>query len=147
MSPSVVRAPLAMMLASALVAGCSSSEDAAREAPQKSPTPAPSAPNIAANPLPTKLANDPGIRDNIVQTKCDAVPGGWGAKGTAKNPGTKTVTYKIVVYFTTTKATTLDFAQTLVKVPPGKTVPWSATKHFEAKQQMLCPMPGISVET
>ncbi|MGJ6967616.1 hypothetical protein ACSDR0_37420 [Streptosporangium sp. G11] len=112
---------------------------------EKPPTPTPAARATGTNSLPAKLANDPGIRKNIVQTGCASVPGGWGARGTAKNPEDKAVTYKIVVYFTTTRATTLDYAQALVKVPPGKTVGWSATKHFDAERQMLCPMPGISI--
>ncbi|GII59517.1 hypothetical protein Pth03_79060 [Planotetraspora thailandica] len=141
----MVKASVLVILASALAAGCSSGGDATGNTPEKSPTSAPAAENIAAKALPKKITNDPDIRGNIVQTACAAVPGGWGAKGTATNPGAKPITYKIVVYFTTTKATTLDYAQTLVKVPAGKTVDWSATKHFEAKQQLLCPMPGISV--
>jgi hypothetical protein len=48
------------------------------------------APN--ANPVLTKIANQPGARKNDVQTKCAAVPGGWGAEGTATNPGKKEVT-------------------------------------------------------
>ncbi|GII81978.1 hypothetical protein Sru01_69600 [Sphaerisporangium rufum] len=141
---------LALMApAAALAAGCSSGGDPVPPAAAISqqtpapPTPAPSGGH--AHSLPTKIQNDPSVRKNVVQTKCAAVPGGWGAKGTATNPGEKPVTYKIVVHFTTTKATALDFAQTLVKVPPGKTVHWSAKKEFPAEKQMLCPMPGISV--
>ncbi|MGH3381795.1 MAG: hypothetical protein ACRDP6_44420 [Actinoallomurus sp.] len=103
-----------------------------------------SAPAPAVNPLPTRIANQPDVRKNVVQTKCAAVPGGWSASGTATNPGKKDVTYKIVVHFTTTKATTLDYAQVLVPVKPGKTVPWTAKKQFHAQKKMLCPMPGIS---
>jgi hypothetical protein len=49
------------------------------------------------------------------------------------------------VHFTTSKATALDYAQVLVPVQPGKTVPWEAKKQFHADGKMLCPMPGISV--
>jgi hypothetical protein len=86
-----------------------------------------------------------GVRKNVVQTKCAAMPDGWAAEGTATNPGKEPVTYKIVVHFTTTKATTLDYAQVLVPVQPGKTVPWTAKKQFQAQKKMLCPMPGIGV--
>lgn len=103
-----------------------------------------SAATPVANPVPTKVANEPSVRKNVVQTKCAAVPGGWAAEGTATNPGKKPVTYKIVVHFTTTKATTLDYAQVSVPVAPGKTVPWTAKKQFQAQKKMLCPMPGIS---
>ncbi|MFF3443386.1 hypothetical protein [Streptosporangium sp. NPDC002721] len=110
-----------------------------------SPAAEPTEASGGANPLPTKVDNEPSVRKNIVQTKCEAIPGGWSAQGTAKNPGKKPVTYKVVVYFTTTKATTLDYAQALVKVPPGEIVTWNAKKQFAAKREMLCPMPGISV--
>lgn len=56
----------------------------------------------------------------------------------------KDITYRIVVHFTA-KAATLDHAQVLVPVKPGKTVPWVAKKQFQAQNHMLCPMPGISV--
>ncbi|GAA4192220.1 hypothetical protein GCM10022252_33260 [Streptosporangium oxazolinicum] len=144
----MVKALVPVTLAAVLAAGCSSDVDPANNASvvsEKTPAAAPTSESVEANPLPTKMANDPGVRKNIAQTKCAAVPGGWGAEGTAKNPEKKPVTYKIVVYFTTPKATTLDYAQTLVEVPPGKTVTWSAAKQFAAKRQMLCPMPGISV--
>lgn len=101
--------------------------------------------DVKAAPLPSKIPNRPGVRKDVVQTGCTAIPGGWAAQGTATNPGAKPVTYKIIVFFTTTKATTLDYAQTLVPVKPGKTVPWKAAKRFRTQGRMLCPMPGISV--
>ncbi|MEW9532387.1 hypothetical protein [Microbispora sp. NPDC049125] len=143
-----VKASVLLMLASTLAAGCSSGEHAVRETPAgpvKSAAAMPDAAKVVANSLPKKIANEPGVRRNVIQTACAAVPGGWGAEGTARNPGEKPVTYKIVVFFTTTKATTLDYAQTLAKVPPGKTVNWSVKKEFKAERKMLCPMPGISV--
>ncbi|WP_405087311.1 hypothetical protein [Microbispora sp. NBC_01389] len=149
-APSAVRSLALAVLASTAVAGCGAGGNATPQtstAAHKQPAPEASAAKVVANPLPTKVANEPSVRENVVQTKCASVPGGWGAEGTAKNLGKKAVTYKIVVYFTTKKATTLDFAQARVTVPPGKTVPWKASKHFHADGEMLCPMPGISVET
>jgi hypothetical protein len=134
-SPSAARVAAFGILASALVAGCSSGGRPIHNA---------AAVSNAASPIPTKIANEPNVRKNVVQTKCAAVPGGWGASGTATNPGKKNVTYKIVVHFTTTKATTLDYGQVLVPVKAGKTEPWAVTKQFHAQKQMLCPMPGIS---
>ena len=129
------------VLASALVAGCGSGGNKIHNAASvaRDPSNAP-----AVNPVPTKIANQPSVRKNVVQTKCAAIPGGWSASGTATNPGKKEVTYKILVHFTTTKATTLDYGQALVPVKPGKTVPWTVKKRFRAAKQMLCPMPGIS---
>ncbi len=141
---SAVKVTALASLAIAVAAGCSLGGHPVHDTAAVSDASS-SAPNTKANPLPSKIANQPGVRKNVVQTTCAAVPGGWGAAGTATNPGTKPVTYKIVVYFTTTKATTLDYAQTLVPVKPGKTVPWKATKQFQAQKKMLCPMPGVSI--
>jgi hypothetical protein len=138
-SPSAVKLAALGVLASALAAGCHSDGKPIHNAAAVSQEPA------AADPLPTKIANQPSVRKNVVQTKCAAIPGGWSAEGTATNPGKKPVTYKILVHFTTTKATTLDYAQVLVPVKPGKTEPWVAKKQFHAAKKMLCPMPGISV--
>jgi hypothetical protein len=138
-TPSTVRVAALGVLAAALAGGCSSGGHAIHNAAAVSTAPNP------VNPVPTRIANEPKVRKNVVQTKCAAIPGGWGAAGTATNPGKKEVTYKIVVHFTTTKATTLDYAQVLVPVQPGKTVPWTAKKEFQAEKKMLCPMPGISV--
>jgi hypothetical protein len=138
-SPLAVKVAALGVLAMAVAAGCNSGDKhAIHNAAAVSGAP-------AANPVPTKIPNQPSARKNVVQTKCASVPGGWGAEGTASNPGKKEVTYKIVVHFTTTKATTLDYAQVLVPVQPGKTVPWAAKKQFQAQKKMLCPMPGISV--
>jgi hypothetical protein len=140
-SPSTVKVAVLGVLAAALAAGCSSGGGH----PIRNAAAVSGAPTPGANPVPTKIANQSSARKNVVQTKCAAVPGGWGAEGTAANPGKKAVTYKIVVHFTTTKATTLDYAQILVPVQPGKTVPWAARKQFKAQKKMLCPMPGISI--
>ena len=128
------------MLAAVLAAGCSPGGQAIHNAADVSDAPVP-----VANPIPTKIPNQPTVRKYIAQTKCAAVPGGWGAEGTATNPGKKEVTYKIIVHFITTKATVLDYAQILVPVQPGKTVPWTAKKQFNTQKKMLCPMPGISI--
>jgi hypothetical protein len=137
-SPSAVKLAALGVLASALAAGCHSDGKPIHNAAAVSQQPAPQ------EPLPTKIANKPSVRKNVVQTKCAPIPGGWSAEGTATNPGKKEVTYKIMVHFTTTKATTLGYAQVLVPVKPGKTVPWTAKKEFPAQKKMLCPMPGIS---
>lgn len=136
------KAAVCAVSASLLLSGCS--DDSKKDAAAKQ---AAAAPILEQAPLPDKVANEPTVRKNIVQTKCAAVPGGWGAAGTAANPGTAPVTYAIVVYFTTTSATTLNYAETKVTVEPGKTAEWKAEKQFHAQDKMLCPMPGISVVT
>ncbi len=94
--------------------------------------------------LPKRITNQPAVRKSVVQTSCSAIASGWSASGTAKNSTATTRTYRIVVYFTTVHATTLDFARTSVRVAPGHTAKWTASKKFAAQKQMLCPMPGIS---
>jgi hypothetical protein len=141
---------IALTFFGGLTAGCTSSS-----APKKTETPAPSSisrptpsktsPTLQQNPLPKTLpTNQPKVRGNVVQTKCAAIPGGWSAAGTVKNPDKKKRTYHILVFFTTTHATTLDFASTKVTVPAGKTAKWQAQKKFAAQKKMLCPMPSIS---
>ncbi len=132
-----------------LVGGCTSSKNeraAPRPSPLKSVTSsaAPTALPTQAS-LPPLAKNDVTARKQITQTGCAAVPGGWAATGTAKNPGSSPVTYKITIYFTTTSATTLNYAVTSVTVPPGQTAKWTARKRFKAQQQMLCPMPSVTV--
>lgn len=134
-------------MAGALLFGCSSggsSGNGSGHGPgAKQPAFAKDLP-LAQAELPKKVDNDPKIRKNVTQTSCDAVPGGWSAGGTAKNPGQSPVTYAITVYFTTTKATVLDFATTKVRVDPGKSADWKATKQFPFRGKLLCPMPGIA---
>lgn len=130
------------MLVAIVLTGCSSNSPSMH---RSAPSPAvPGTPPTQAK-LPKKIANRPSARKNVVQTKCAAVPGGWKAEGTASNPGKTEVTYKIVVFFTTTEATALDYAEAQVAVEPGETVNWTAKKKFPTQKQMLCPMPGISI--
>ena len=149
MRSGLIRAVTLGAVAVALTAGCTSSSKKA-VTPTKTGGTTVSSPARATGPtlvqgtLPKSVANDKSLRSNVVLTKCAAVAGGWGASGTAKNPGTSDLTYTIVVYFTTTSSTTLSFAQTTVAVAPGKTATWSASKKFPAVAQMLCPIVGVS---
>lgn len=138
--PSLVEAATLGLLVAALTAGCSLG-DTRKAVVSKGGS---EASKLVQAKVPTKVANAPTLRKNIVQTACAAIPGGWKASGTAANPGKRPVTYKIVVFFTTTKATTLNYAETRVPVEPGKKANWTAEKKFPAEKQMLCPMPGIS---
>jgi hypothetical protein len=95
------------------------------------------------SPLPARVPNNVPERKNVSLEKCAAIPGGWGASGTAANPAKSTVSYRITVYFTDTSATTLDYAQTTVSVAPGKNVPWTASKTFDAPSHVLCVLVGV----
>jgi hypothetical protein len=136
----------ALLLTSCTSSGSASSSTGKAAGPSPSAARTTAAPATSLKPaiLPSKIENQPTARKSVVQTSCAAIPGGWSAKGTATNGGKKAVTYKITVYFTTTHATTLNFATTSVRVPAGKTVKWAADKRFKAERQMLCPMPGVA---
>ncbi|MEO6884909.1 MAG: hypothetical protein ABI232_01300 [Jatrophihabitantaceae bacterium] len=136
-------AALVMLLA---LAGCTSSKPGASTSSNSSKTATPSSPSVplVQNSLPASVANQPAVRKNITQTGCAAVDGGWSAKGTATNSSSRKVTYKLTVYFTTTQATVLDFAQASVVVAPGKTVPWSVSKKFLAQPTMNCALVGVA---
>lgn len=95
-------------------------------------------------PIPTKVANDPADRKNVVMTSCEAAKGGWQAAGTATNPTKKDADYQITVFFTTTAATTIDSASTEISVKPGETVKWSAKQEFSAPKEMLCVLRGVA---
>lgn len=129
----------------ATLCGCTSSSGHSTPASATAAAKASSSgPTLVQNPVPTKLANQPAVRKDVVQTSCTAVPGGWGVAGTVKNSAAKPRTYKIVAFFTTVQATTLDFAQASVKVAPGQTAKWTASKKFAAQKQMRCVLAGIS---
>ncbi len=77
-------------------------------------------------------------------TKCVSTPGGWKASGNAVNSSdTKRFKAKITVFFTTTSATVLDYAQTSVDVAPGKTGTWTAAAKFKAEPTMRCVLRGV----
>ena len=95
-------------------------------------------------PIPTKVANDPADRKNVVMTTCQAAKGGWQASGTATNPTKEDADYQITVFFTTTAATTIDSARTGVSVKAGDTVKWSAKREFAAPKEMLCVLRGVA---
>ncbi len=153
----VITGAVGLAVSAVLVAGCTSGSSKSKNSVATSTSAVTggkttakgkktAAPTFSAAPLPKKLTNQPSVRKYVTQTKCAAVAGGWGAAGTARNPARTARTYHITVYFTTTKATTLNYAVTAVKVAPGKTSPWRASKKFKAPSQMLCPMVAISAK-
>lgn len=127
-----------------LLAGCVSTPKAAPTASPSSSVAIPGLPaGVAPAPIPTDVPNAVEARSNVVMTSCKAAPGGWQASGTVSNPGKTTVDYTITVFFTTTKATVIDSAQTKVSVDPGAKKSWSAIKKFGAASQMLCVLRGV----
>jgi hypothetical protein len=96
-----------------------------------------------ATSVPTKVANNVKSRKNVQLTSCKKVAGGWGAAGTASNPGTKAAAYTITVFFTTTSATVVGMGKTQVTVAPGGTQDWTAAGKFKAPAKMLCVLRGV----
>jgi hypothetical protein len=96
-----------------------------------------------ATAVPTKVANDVKSRKNVQLSSCTKAAGGWGAGGTAANPGTKAAAYTITVFFTTTSATVVGIGKTQVRVAPGGTQDWTVTGKFKAPAKMLCVLRGV----
>ena len=106
-------------------------------------TPAPSSSGTGATPVPTQVANDTKLRKNVTLSSCKSVAGGWGASGTAMNPGTKPVDYTITIFFTTTSATVVSTAATHITVSPGGKEVWTVNRKFKAPPKMLCVLRGV----
>jgi hypothetical protein len=93
--------------------------------------------------LPKTVPNEPNLRRYVVLEQCAAIPGGWKADGTAVDPGASPARYRITVYFTDSQATVVGFAQTTVKVAPGKKARWLAEDTFAAPKKTLCVLSGV----
>jgi hypothetical protein len=136
-------------LAVSAAAGCtagSSNHDASTQPPsaQASGKPSTSGSSVAgATAVPTKVANNVKARKNVQLSSCKKVAGGWGAAGTASNPGTKPAAYTITVFFTSTSATVVGMGKTQVTVDPGSTRSWKVDGQFKAPAKMLCVLRGV----
>ncbi len=135
----VIGAAIAACIGALFFAGCGSSPNAATTTTQQSKSSSASTPS-----LPKTVPNDPSQRHNVSMQKCQAIPGGWEAGGTAVNPGHSSTTYLVTVYFTDSHATVVGYAQTTVKVAPGQNVQWTASSHFAAPTKTLCVLSGVS---
>jgi len=134
-------------LAAGGLAGCTSSQSSdSSGAPETAPTSASSEqtpPSTGATAVPTDVANDIDLRKNVRLSSCKHIEGGWGASGTATNPGTKPVAYTITIFFTTTKATVVSTGATHVRVDPGDKRNWTVNRKFAAHPKMLCVLRGV----
>lgn len=94
--------------------------------------------------VPTDVANDPAIRKSVTLTSCAVSDGGWTAKGTATNNGTKSKKYTITVFFTTATATVLHTDATTVTAKPGDTTDWTIVGAFKAPDGTRCVLRGVA---
>jgi hypothetical protein len=94
-------------------------------------------------PLPKSFPNSKAARQNVILSSCVSATGGWAASGTAHDPSAASGKYKITVYFTDTKATTIGYGQTEVSLTAGKTTPWKIQAKFPAPAKVLCVLVGV----
>ncbi|MFD4538157.1 hypothetical protein ACFWNL_39075 [Kitasatospora sp. NPDC058397] len=95
-------------------------------------------------PPPSSVANDQEKRKQVAIGTCEATKDGWRAAGTAVNPGGRDADYRIVVYFTSAKATVLALGDTAVNVKAGQSGAWEVLQAFHAPQGTLCVLRGVS---
>ncbi len=141
-------AALACAVAGSLVlSGCTSSKAPTKPSTSSSTVAATGSHSStgSASPVYTPASSLPAISGNnvdklhqVTRGTCGSVSGGWQLTGTIKNPSSDEVSYDILVYFTTTSATVINSAETVVKVKGGDTAPFTATKQFAGPPNMLC---------
>jgi hypothetical protein len=147
----------AVGLAAGGLAGCTSS-DSSRDSSAPKPassSPVPTSPDgeqppsstganaTGATAVPTEVANDVELRKNVQLSSCKRIAGGWGASGTAANPGTKPADYTITIFFTTAKATVVATGATHITVDPDDTQKWTVHQKFVADPKTLCVLRGV----
>lgn len=95
---------------------------------------------------PDLRANDPKARPNVIldRSQCTAVRGGWHAGGTVTNTGRTPTAYRLTVFFTSSHATVLSYAQTTVRADAGKTEKWSVSSTFAAPKSVICVLRGVA---
>ena len=112
--------------------------------PDPTPTVSISLPAPTSQPdVPAEVPNDPAKRVNVEVSTCAAATGGWSAAGTAQNPGTESVTYAIMVFFTTQAATVVGTAETSVTVAPGESLEWSVSAQIADASDLRCVLRGV----
>lgn len=97
-----------------------------------------------ATAVPTKVANVPSLRRNVVISSCAKTGTGWAASGTANNPGSADKTYTITVFFATAGGTVIGSSHTDVAVPAGGTKQWKAEDSFHPAPQTQCVLRGVA---
>lgn len=90
------------------------------------------------------IADNPDLREIVLQTGCAAVDGGWAATGTAENPGTGDVTYRVVVIFTDAQSRGVTSSTVDVPVAAGETADWTAAAEFSPPSGTQCVLAGVA---
>ena len=142
------------LIATVLLAGCTSSGAPAHRPSTHASTRASASPTKAAGALPAGVAgatdvpvhvpNSTRLRADVALSKCAARSGGWTAGGTVRNHNLKsTQRYVITVFFTTNRATVIGTAKTTVTVAPARSRAWSLSAKFHAASPTLCVLRGV----
>ena len=97
-----------------------------------------------ATAVPTKVANVPALRRNVVISSCAKTETGWAASGTANNPGSADKTYAITIFFATAGGTVIGLGHADVAVPAGGTKQWRAEQSFHAAPETQCVLRGVA---
>lgn len=101
-------------------------------------------PGVTNATVPTKVANVPGLRRNVVISSCAKTESGWAASGTANNPGSADKTYTITIFFATAGGTVIGTSHADVAVPAGGTKQWKAEQSFHAAPETQCVLRGVA---
>lgn len=121
--------------------------DAVRE-PVLGSTTAPEAPAFSGvqHRLPSgkALRNSPALYEQVDLTGCEGFALGWRATGTARNAGTDTQVFRVLVLFTDAQARAVDSASTTVTVPAGSTRTWIAARQFETTPGTSCVVRAVA---
>ncbi len=102
--------------------------------------------DTSATSVPTSVPNDITARRNVTIRSCAAAPGGWTAAGTASNPTTSQVTYRITIFFTSSHATVEGFGATTVTVGTGQVSSWTVTTDISVPDpRSQCVLRGVGL--
>ena len=108
------------------------------------PVPMPTTPPQHPLPAEKEIVDTPGLRADVTMTRCRATTTGWSADGTAKNTGTRTATYHVLVFFTDSYGRAVDSAATDVEVAAGKSGKWIAARDFDPPAGTKCVLRAVS---
>jgi len=98
-----------------------------------------------ARSVPAQVPNSMAARRNATLASCHSADGGWQAGGTVKYSGGSAASYKITVFFTTSRATVIGYGDTVIQVAAGQTKPWTVRATFDAPKGTLCVLRGVAL--
>lgn len=93
------------------------------------------------------VPNEVALRKNVTMTSCDRQVRTSTASGTAHNPTSAAISYRLTVFYTTAKATDLQMSTTDVSVPAGASRPWKTRATFAYDKAVRCVLVGVGKST